>query len=143
VLVNFSGLGIFAVDPDRGREQWRIEQLDRGTLSDGNSMTSDGALAYHFFKDVLSVIDLKTGKTVYEQSFDESASYASPFVVKDKVYLVAGPITYVIRAGREYQRLAECKIEEATDVSPAVVTGRIYFRTEENLYCIAGTGHGR
>jgi len=42
----------------------------------------------------------------------------------------------VLRAGTEFQSLAQNKLGERTFASPAVADGAIYLRTEEHLFRI-------
>jgi outer membrane protein assembly factor BamB len=137
VFMNFKDSGIFGIDPAGGKEpKWTVTELQNGTLSDSQSMAADGKLVYQFYQDVLSCLDAGDGKVVYEQTIDGSASYASPMVVGDKLYLFCGNTAFVVQTGREFKLLGKCRIEEHTDVSPAVVDNRIYLRTEKSLYCV-------
>jgi outer membrane protein assembly factor BamB len=136
VFVNFAGCGMFAVNADTGEEAWRLEALDEGSFSDAVSMVSDGELVYQFFRNTLSVVDAQLGDIVYEQELDEGSCYASPFIVKDRLYLPCGTTTLVVARGREFKQLAANVLTESVQSSPAVVEGRIYMRGEQHLYCI-------
>jgi len=136
VFVCFGGYGIFALDTESGEEVWRVEELPEGAISETQSMVTDGELVYHLNNSVLSVLDAADGSVAYEKVLDHDISYASPFVAGEHVYLPCGETTVVIRKGREYEEVAVCRIEERSDISPAVVNGRIYIRTEHYLYCI-------
>jgi len=136
VFVSFQGCGLFAIQAESGEQLWAVEELDEGVFSDAQSMTTDGALLYQFYDDVLSVLDATNGEIVYEKTLDHSPSYASPFVAGDRLYLICGETNVIVETGREYREVGTCSLEEYSDINPAVVDGRIYMRTEKHLYCI-------
>lgn len=136
VFVSFQSCGLFSIRAESGERLWAVEELDEGVLSDTQSMTTDGALLYQFYNDVLSVLDATNGEIVYEKTLDHNSSYASPFVAGDRLYLICGETIVIVETGREYREVGTCSLEEYTDINAAVVNGRIYMRTEKHLYCI-------
>lgn len=137
VFANFQECGIFGIDP-KGKSEvaWAIEELDQGGLSDTVSMVTDGKHLYQYNEDMLACMDAKEGKVLYEHAVDGSASYASPAIVGDKLYLFSGDTTYVVKVGPKYELLKKNTLEEYTDSSPAIVEGRMYIRTEKSLYAV-------
>ena len=85
---------------------------------------------------LLWCFDAFTGDLVYRQITENSASYASPMIVNDKLYLFCGETTYIVQVGWEYKLLGTNVLEEYSDVNSAVVDGRLYIRGEKHLHCI-------
>jgi hypothetical protein len=62
---------------------------------------------------------------------------ASPSIVGDKVYLVSGKgAVTVLLAGDEFKQIAVSQLGERCYASPAFVDGRMFIRSEKNLFCI-------
>jgi outer membrane protein assembly factor BamB len=86
---------------------------------------------------VLTTLVAATGEPVKTARISGTgAYYASPVVGDGKVYLVdeQGRLTIVNAVG-EWQVLAEADFGENVYATPAIVDGRIYFRTAGHLYC--------
>ncbi len=85
---------------------------------------------------ILSCLDAATGKLVYQERLEDSFS-ASPVVAGDLLYFCAeSGTTYVVRAGDTPDIVARNDLGVPILASPAVVDGRIYLRTAEELVCI-------
>ena len=85
---------------------------------------------------VVTCLAAATGKKLWENTFEEGF-YSSPVIVGDRVYLVDREgLTIVFRLGDTYQELARNVLGEKVSCTPAFPEGRIYLRTEKNLYCI-------
>jgi outer membrane protein assembly factor BamB len=62
---------------------------------------------------------------------------ASPGLVGDKLYLLDMKGTmHIIAAADEFRAIGTCKVGEKCLASPAFADGRVYIRSEKNLYCI-------
>src|SRR5262249_10193942 len=87
-------------------------------------------------------LDAAGGKMVWTHEFDESGGfYASPVVGGGRVYLMGSKgVTVVFKLGDKYEELAQNPLGEKASSTPAVPEGRIYLRSEKNLYCIAKDG---
>ena len=84
---------------------------------------------------MVTCLDAATGKKVWSQEFDEGF-YSSPIVAGDRVYLMDKKgVTLVFKAGEQYEKLALNPLGEKATCTPAFSEGRIYFRSEKNLYC--------
>lgn len=137
VYVNFSECGIFGIDPTGKTEvKWIVDELEDSSISDANSMATDGKFLYQFHQDMLVCLDARTGDVIYEKMVNDTTSYASPAIIDGKLYLFCGNTTLIVQIGKEFKLLGKCSLDEYTDVSPAVADGRIYIRTAESLYCI-------
>lgn len=78
------------------------------------------------------------GRKLWEQKLDAETFKASPSLVGDRVFLTDGEgTTYVFPLADTFKLIRTCLIGEPVSASPAYADGRIYIRTENNLYCIA------
>jgi outer membrane protein assembly factor BamB len=85
---------------------------------------------------MVTCLDAATGKKVWEQEFDDGF-YASPVLVGDRVYLMDKKgVTLVIKLGDKFEKLALNPLGEKATCTPAIPEGRIYFRSDKNLYCV-------
>ncbi|MFN0050945.1 MAG: PQQ-binding-like beta-propeller repeat protein [Planctomycetales bacterium] len=86
---------------------------------------------------ILTALDARTGKP-YKQARLSSAGdyYSSPVVGDGKVYLTneTGQLTVVSSDG-DWRVLHTADFGENVYATPAIVDGRIYFRTAGTLYC--------
>jgi outer membrane protein assembly factor BamB len=144
VVATFGGSGTFAIRPGgRGNVTethvaWRVadNELDKGNFPETNSPLSDGELVYTYTSTSLVCLEAGTGKVVYDEQIDEVASYASPALVGDKIYLFTEKTTVIVRAGRRPKRVAKCLLDEGFDASPAFKDDRMFLRGRASLYCI-------
>ena len=92
----------------------------------------------HDLGDV-TCLDLATGQPIWRER-PAGKSLGSPVLIEDKLYFMDmnGNVT-VIRAGDTYELLGVSALGEATQATPAVANGRIFFRTESSLHCFAGS----
>jgi hypothetical protein len=64
--------------------------------------------------------------------------YASPVGAADRVYFFGRDgHAVVLKHGSEFEVLAENKLDEGIDATPAMVDGEIFVRGQDHLYCIA------
>ena len=123
---------------DSDRVSWKI---DRGLSYVPSSVLYDGKL-YFFqkFSGVLSCYDLKTGKAHYtEQRVDGVANiYASPVGAGGRIYVVdRDGAAAVFRHGETFELLANNKLDDAFDASPAIAGDELYLRGHRYLYKVA------
>ena len=87
---------------------------------------------------VVFCLDAKTGETVWGQQRIKPGTYSSSPVLGDgKIYLTnEDGLTTVIKAGPEFEVLAENALGDYCLSSPAISEGQIFMRTAQNLYCI-------
>lgn len=88
---------------------------------------------------VFKVFDAKTGTEVYQQRLgDGTTGFTSSLVAADgKVYFTSedGDV-FVVKAGREFQLLAQNPIGEIGMATPAISEGVLYFRTDKSLIAL-------
>lgn len=100
---------------------------------------SDGKLLYIANdRGILYCLDAKTGALVWGPQRIQPAIYSSSPVLADgKLYITNEEgTTTVIKAGPQFEVLAENRLEEYTLSTPAISDGQIFLRTEKALYCI-------
>ena len=85
----------------------------------------------------MTCYDAKNGALLWKQENDEGF-YSSPILAGDRVYMTdrAG-VTHIVRADKKYSAIGTCELGEKTDSTFAFMNGRIYIRSQKNLYCIA------
>jgi outer membrane protein assembly factor BamB len=119
----------------------RLWTFDRGP--DVPTPTTDGTLLYVVTdKGILWCLDLLTGKNVYGPQRLAVGTYSSsPLLADGKLYVTnEDALTSVVRAGPEFELLAENPLEGFTLASPVATGGQILLRTGTALYCIGRSG---
>ena len=112
-------------------------QFDEG-LSDCASPVTDGKLLVMAAAGygAITCVDVKTGKNVWTQDFD-NMFWSSPTLVGKHVYITdTEGITYIFELAREYKLVGKGDIGEQVYPTPAFVDSKIYMRGKEYLYCI-------
>jgi len=117
---------------------WRLES---GMSNVPSPLLYDGKLYFlERFKAMLSSIDMKTGKPVYQkQRLGELGNiYASPVGASGRIYVIdRDGAAVVFRHGSEFEILATNKLDDAFDASPVVVGDTLYLRGHHYLYALA------
>jgi outer membrane protein assembly factor BamB len=114
--------------------------LDRDTPYVPSPLLYDGVL--YLLKTntgLLSAFDAKSGKPHFQVQRLEQAPevFASPVGAAGRVYIVSRDgTTVVLRQGPAFEVLAQNKLADGFDASPALVGGDIYLRGYKSLYCI-------
>ena len=92
---------------------------------------TDGGIAHCF--------DAATGEIVYAERVGGNFC-TSPVYAADRIYYLAEDgVTTVVRAGRTFEKLATNPLDGArTQASLAVSDGKIYIRTQTDLWCVGG-----
>jgi outer membrane protein assembly factor BamB len=89
---------------------------------------------------LLSAFDAKTGKPHYQVTRLEAAPnvFASPVGAAGRVYIPSQQgMTVVLKHGPTFEVLAENKLDDGFNASPALADNEIYLRGNKSLYCIA------
>jgi len=86
----------------------------------------------------LTCIEARSGKKLWREKFS-GVHYPSPVRIGDRIYVInnKGDI-HTIRAADKYELLAESKLPESTQATPAIANGRMYIRTLNHLICVSG-----
>lgn len=116
------------------------------TSKDGSNVSSPVYHAGHVFwmndkAGVAYCVEAATGKTVYKEQVGRAAgAYASALLADGKVhYLDRTGRTFVVPAGPKFEVAATVESIEPRgmfNASPVAAGGRLYLRSEKNLYCV-------
>jgi len=115
--------------------------LDRDTPYVPSPLLYDGIL--YLLKSnngILSVFDATTGKPHYQLTRLEAAPnvFASPVGAAGRVYIPSqNGTTVVLKHGPTFEVLAENKLDDGFNASPALVDNELYLRGYKSLYSIA------
>ena len=82
-------------------------------------------------------LDAKTGKDIYPPQRMKPGTYSSSPVLADgRIYATnEDGLTTVVKAGSQFEILAENALGDYTLSSPAISDGQIFIRTAQHLYC--------
>lgn len=86
---------------------------------------------------LVSCYDAKTGKPFYQDERLDAPGdyYASIIAAGDKVFLFSlGGVVTVLQAGDHLKVLARNRFEEGISATPAIVEGKLYLRTANQLF---------
>ena len=89
---------------------------------------------------ILTAFNVETGQAYYGPQRLEGVSgvYASIVGAGDRVYIAGrNGVVNVVQHGPEFQVLAENRLDDSFNASPAVVDSELYLRGTRHLYCIA------
>jgi outer membrane protein assembly factor BamB len=130
---------IFALRPRSNLEVLQPELVWRNEHG-GPHVPSPGYHAgrLYFVNDTGIAMCLRaaTGETLWQKRLRGRFS-ASPLIVGDKVYLISEEgVTYILKSSPKFELLAENPLSETMYATPAVLGGRIYFRSTTGLVCI-------
>ncbi len=85
---------------------------------------------------VASCMDAATGELVWQERVGGNFA-ASPVTGEGRIYFVGdNGETTVIEAGPAFKVLAKNPLGEKVQATPAISQGRLFIRTEKNLFCI-------
>jgi outer membrane protein assembly factor BamB len=89
-------------------------------------------------RGIVYCLDAKTGREIYGPQRLKPGTYSSSPVLADgKIYVTNEEgLTSVIKAGTQFEILAENPLNDYCLSSPAISDGQIFIRTASNLYCI-------
>lgn len=95
-------------------------------------------------KGVMWCLDAQTGEAIWGQQRVAPGTYSSSAVLADgKIYVTnEDAVTTVVKAGPEFEILAENSLDDYCLSSLAISDGQIFIRTGEYLYCIGDRAGG-
>jgi outer membrane protein assembly factor BamB len=112
---------------------------DKGTAYVTSGILYEGDVYILTDSGLLTCIDAKTGALKYEGGRLPTATtfFASPVAFDGKILITSEDgDTFVIKSGGQYEIVKTNSVGEPVYASPAIANGRIYIRSESNLYCI-------
>jgi outer membrane protein assembly factor BamB len=135
LFVGTSGIPLTAFQPgaSEAKKLWEYE----GELPDISSpVATEKYVLMAASGGTVTCLDAATGKMLWIQEFEDGFN-SSPVVVGDRAYLTDKQgKTVVIKLGAKYESLGVSALGEPCGSTPAIPEGRIYLRTDKNLYCI-------
>jgi outer membrane protein assembly factor BamB len=120
-----------------GSKEFQLWRRPRGTPDIPSPLIHEGLVYLNGEQGILTVVDAKDGKEIYQKHTVDVRHRASPVYADGKVYLTSheGDVT-VVQAGREFKLLEKNELGETISASPAISNGRIYFRTYDALWAV-------
>lgn len=89
-------------------------------------------------RGIMFCLDARTGRQIYGRQRLRPGTYsASPVLADGRIYITSEDgVTSVVKAGTEFQLLAENEFDDYTLSSPAISGGHLFFRTTKFLWAI-------
>ena len=115
----------------------RVVWASGDNLPDTCSPLTDGRTLWTLASEgMFTAYEAKGGKKLYEHEL-EASFQASPTLAGGKLFLpsIKG-VMFILSAGQRFELLGQVELGEECSASPAFVSGRIYIRGHQNLYCI-------
>ena len=114
-----------------------------GNAYSASPVLHEGILYFVTDRGMVNAFEAKTGEKYYhQQRLPETYSFkASPVAAAGKLYLATeqGDVV-VLKLGKEYEVLAVNKMgDEFFISSPVIVDGKLYLRSEDELFCISSS----
>ena len=120
----------------------RLWQQMRDKQRIGSGIIAGGHLYIINTPGTAQCIDLKTGKTIWEERLKSSGakgeSWSSMVLAGDRIYILnQNSDTFVLRAAPKFEQLAFNVLGDGlTNASHAMADGEIFIRTHAHLWCI-------
>jgi outer membrane protein assembly factor BamB len=81
--------------------------------------------------------DAMVGDTLWTHYFMDQF-YASPVVADEKVWILdRSGMMHIVKAGPQFELVAESPLGEPSDCTPAFSDKNIYIRSRNNIFCIS------
>jgi outer membrane protein assembly factor BamB len=137
--------------PTRVKPMLAIKSGGRGDISTSHKLwqfmngpdvptpVTDGTYLYVITDNgVMYCLNAKTGEQVWGQQRVKPGTYSSSPVLADgKIYVTnEDGVTTVVKAGPQFEVLAENALAEYCLSSPAISDGQLFLRAGQTLYCI-------
>jgi outer membrane protein assembly factor BamB len=100
---------------------------------------TDGTYVYSVNdRGIMFCLEARTGKEIYGRQRLRSGTYSgSPVLADGKIYITnEDGVTSIVKAGPEFQLIAENEFSDYSLSSPAISGGTMYFRTTKFLWAI-------
>ena len=143
--------GDLIIAPTRERPMLALKAGGRGDVTrshllwtfdsgpDVPTPVTDGKYVYVINdRGIMFCLEARTGKEIYGRQRLRPGTYSgSPVLADGHLYITnEDGVTSVVKAGPEFQLLAENEFDDYTLSSPAVSGGNMYFRTTKYLWAI-------
>jgi outer membrane protein assembly factor BamB len=143
--------GDLIIAPTRERPMLVLKAGGRGDVTKSHVLWSfnsgpdvptpvtDGTYVYSVNdRGIMFCLDARTGKEIYARQRLRPGTYSgSPVLADGKIYITnEDGVTSVVKAGPEFQVIAENEFDDYSLSSPAISNGTMYFRTTKFLWAI-------
>jgi len=133
------GLSLFAIRYAEKAKSFHAESTwsyPRGAAARSSPLIVGELIFANNNEGVLSCLDGHTGTPFWQKRLEGDYS-ASPLFANGRIYYCdQDGLTTVVAASREFQKLAENRLDDGCMASPAVCGDALILRTEKNLYRI-------
>ncbi|MHB8865251.1 MAG: outer membrane protein assembly factor BamB family protein [Pirellulaceae bacterium] len=136
------GGGNYLVAARMGKQPQEVYRLTRQAPYVSTPVAQDGLVYLYFDRGFVSCMQASDGKIVWSKRLTSGFS-GSPVLVDGKLYCMdEDGNVLVLAAEREFRELARVPLGEPSRSTPAISGGRMFLRTETQLFCIGGAGTG-
>ena len=132
------GGGNYLVAARMGKQPQEVYRVTRQAPYVTTSIARDDLVFLYFDRGFVSCIQAADGEVVWSKRLTSGFS-GSPVLVDGKLYCIddEGEVL-VLAAEREFRELGRVALGEPSRATPAVSGGRMFLRTESQLFCIGG-----
>jgi outer membrane protein assembly factor BamB len=137
VFVSNEGATTSAIDiGNHGSEPEILWQRDENLPDAASPLAKDGYLILPTAFGVVSCLEARTGKVLWEKEFDQGFC-SSPVAAGDRVYMIdLSGATHVFQLDDEFKYLGVSELGEGVYATPAVAGDRMYIRGLSHLFCV-------
>jgi outer membrane protein assembly factor BamB len=125
---------LVALKPDaEGGPPTEVYRLRQGVPNIPTPVVADDMLFIWHDRGTVACLDAATGEEHWRKRVS-GMYHSSPVLIGDRIFGLSkeGDVV-VLAANKEYELLGRSSLSERTQSTPAVVDGRIYYRTESSL----------
>jgi outer membrane protein assembly factor BamB len=127
-----------AVRPGDGGKAKEIWRLEKAVSYLGTPLVKGPWIFLFSEKGIGSCLEAKSGKVLWQERLDGNFS-SSAVCAGDHIYCPGDDGQVVVIAAKDkFQLLARNPLGEATQSTPAIAQGRMFFRTTGHLICVGG-----
>jgi len=132
-----NGVELVALKPDaEGGPPTEVYRLRQGVPNIPTPVVADDMLFIWHDRGTVACLDAATGEEHWRKRVS-GMYHSSPVLIGDRIFGLSkeGDVV-VLAANKEYELLARNSLGERCQATPAVVDGRMYYRTESSLICL-------
>jgi len=126
------GLTAYAFGEGKPKKLWQVPMLDAYA-----SPIIHGGHVYYIGGSRATCVELSSGRIAWQERLSGGdARLSSPVLADGKLFAVAAPWLYVIKADpTEYRLLARVKLDLTKWTSPSIADGKLYLRIGKSVAC--------
>jgi len=125
------------ITPDNKAELWRLPTSANFRTPDVVTPVRVDDIVYITGDGPFWAIDAKTGQIIYRQMLSGGRHRGNMVVADGLIYVTSSTgAVDVVKAGRQFQKVATNKLPDTFYAGPAISNGRIYLRGYEYLWAI-------